>query len=83
MTFPPLADGTCPTEPIMYRFLETVEREPGALAVSRQRERSWRHCPGQGTPGATPCSLTTAQLHRHRYTARQAWAAQACSSAAT
>lgn len=26
-------DGTCPSEPIMYRFLDTVEREPGALAV--------------------------------------------------
>ena len=32
MYFP---DGTCPTEPIMYRFLDLVEREPGALAVSR------------------------------------------------
>ena len=32
MYFP---DGTCPSEPILYRFLETVEKEPGALAVSR------------------------------------------------
>ncbi len=31
MYFP---DGTCPSEPIMYRFLDTVEKEPGALAVS-------------------------------------------------
>eukprot|EP00887_Chlorella_sp_A99_P005476 scaffold1.g5476.t1 len=44
MYFP---DGTCPTEPIMYRFLETVEREPGALAV---------HCKaGLGRTGVLIC----------------------------
>ena len=41
MYFP---DGTCPSEPILYRFLETVEKEPGALAVSgwgwRQLQRA-------------------------------------------
>ena len=39
MYFP---DGTCPSEPIMYRFLDTVEREPGALAVRAGRSgRRW------------------------------------------
>ena len=31
MYFP---DGTCPSEQILLRFLDTAEREPGALAVS-------------------------------------------------
>jgi hypothetical protein len=40
-------DGTCPTEPIMYRFLNLVDTEPGALAV---------HCKaGLGRTGVLIC----------------------------
>ena len=44
MYFP---DGTCPTESIMYRFLELAEKEPGALAI---------HCKaGLGRTGVLIC----------------------------
>lgn len=38
MYFP---DGTCPSEQILLRFLETAEREPGALAVSGAAQPAW------------------------------------------
>lgn len=41
-------DGSCPTEPILRRFLEIAEGEPGALAI---------HCKaGLGRTGVLICS---------------------------
>lgn len=42
-------DGTCPTEPILRKFLEIAEQEPGALAI---------HCKaGLGRTGVLICSF--------------------------
>jgi len=58
MYFP---DGTCPTEQIMYRFLELVEKEPGALAV---------HCKaGLGRTGVLICCY---MIKHYGFTAEEA-----------
>lgn len=54
-------DGTCPSEPILYRFLELAEREPGALAV---------HCKaGLGRTGVLICSY---MIKHYGFTAEEA-----------
>ena len=56
-------DGTCPSEPIMYRFLDIVEREPGALAV---------HCKaGLGRTGVLICCY---MIKHYGFTAEEAMA---------
>ena len=56
-------DGTCPSEPILYRFLDIVEREPGALAV---------HCKaGLGRTGVLICAY---MIKHHNFTAEEAMA---------
>jgi cell division cycle 14 len=58
MYFP---DGTCPPEPILYRFLEIAEREPGALAV---------HCKaGLGRTGVLICAY---MIKHFSFTAEEA-----------
>ncbi|GAB4817658.1 hypothetical protein N2152v2_004704 [Parachlorella kessleri] len=58
MYFP---DGTCPSEPIMYRFLDVVEKEPGALAV---------HCKaGLGRTGVLICCY---MIKYYGFTAQEA-----------
>ena len=56
-------DGSCPTEPIMYKFLDIVEREPGALAV---------HCKaGLGRTGVLICCY---MIKHYGFTAEEAMA---------
>ncbi|GLI67909.1 hypothetical protein VaNZ11_012235 [Volvox africanus] len=57
MYFP---DGSCPTEPIIQRFLDTVEAEPGAIAV---------HCKaGLGRTGLLICLYI---MKHYRFTAEE------------
>ena len=54
-------DGTCPSEPIMYRFLDIVENEPGALAI---------HCKaGLGRTGVLICCY---MIKHYGFTAEEA-----------
>lgn len=54
-------DGTCPSEPILYRFLDLVERESGAVAV---------HCKaGLGRTGVLICSY---MIKHYGFTAEEA-----------
>jgi cell division cycle 14 len=54
-------DGTCPPEPVLYRFLELAEREPGALAI---------HCKaGLGRTGVLICSY---MIKHFAFTAEEA-----------
>lgn len=54
-------DGTCPSEPIMHRFLEIVENEPNALAI---------HCKaGLGRTGVLICCY---MIKHYGFTAEEA-----------
>jgi protein-tyrosine phosphatase len=56
-------DGTCPSEPIMYRFLDIVEKEPGAIAI---------HCKaGLGRTGVLICCY---MIKHYGFTAEEAMA---------
>lgn len=56
-------DGTCPSEPIMYHFLDIVERSQGALAV---------HCKaGLGRTGVLICCY---MIKHYGFTAEEAMA---------
>ncbi|KAG7672017.1 putative Dual specificity protein phosphatase CDC14AB [Nannochloris sp. 'desiccata'] len=56
-------DGTCPSEPIMYRFLDIVEKEPGAIAI---------HCKaGLGRTGVLICCY---MIKNYGFTAEEAMA---------
>ena len=61
MYFP---DGTCPSEQTLLRFLDTAEREPGALAVSGWTGRAVLRVAREGlrflAPGCPPTCLVPA-----------------------
>lgn len=56
-------DGTCPSEPILFHFLDIVEKEPGAIAV---------HCKaGLGRTGVLICAY---MIKHYNFSAEEAMA---------